>query len=310
MSKRFIFYLLLLLLTITGCQEKQGNLVFPDLNPYEVESIILVKEKGDYKLEFKKLASNKWVVKQTNQQFCADKKAIFNFLNMVAYARYIDIAKLNKKKVEKSESAKKSVGTRVVIGLKNKKFDFCVKKAGDDYQSSYLLLNKDETCIRCCPYLNSIVNYPLQKWIEKCVFDLPVEKVKSIQILLNNNVLTHWSRRSRFYPWKNEIDRSVNISSESVERFYNLMNKLRIYNGLLYEENKLYGLQNPRLIIKINDFDQNITQIKVGLPKNSSFYYATRFENYKDEIVLISSTWIKKIQDILSDILNKKLVIK
>lgn len=298
------------LILVTGCGKKEGKLIFPDLNPYEVDTVTFTREKGDYNVLLKKVSSDKWVVIKGNHQFCADKKAVLNFLNMVAYARYADIIKPDNKKAKSIESAKKSVGTCVTIVQGTKKFEFSVKKAGEDYQSSYLLLENNDSCVRCCPYLNSVVNYPLQKWIEKCVFDLPLDKVKTVQIYLNGDILAHWNRRSVFYPWKSEIDRSINVSSANIEKFYSLISKLRIYDGQYYNENTEYGLKLPKLMIKTFDFEGNITQIKVGLQKNSSFYYASRFENAKEEIVLLSSTWIGKMEDILSDILNRKIAVR
>jgi len=220
----YIYYLLLFLVTpvfVSGCGEGQGKFVFPDLNPSGTNGIILNPNQDTHTV-FRKTEKT-WYVTRHSQKFLAEKQAVYHFLKTIANMRYAPKKHVD---AEKIIAYKDCPGTNVRIQNNNKTIEFSVKKPGADYESSYLLLKDQDRCILARPYIDSIVNYPLKKWVRKGIFDLKPEKLSDISIKTNTTVLIRFSRQKSDATWMDNNNQTVN--EKDVLKMHNLFSKLKI----------------------------------------------------------------------------------
>lgn len=298
----YIYYLLLFLITpifFSGCGEDPGELLFPDLNPVEINKIIL-QDKQDNSMLFTKTEKT-WYVTSKSQKFLADKQAVYNFLKTIADMTY---AQKNCVDEKKTVAYKDCPGTNVHIQSNNKTIKFSVKKPGADYESSYLLLKDQDKCILARPYIDSIVNYPLKKWIEKGIFDIKPKNLSGISIKNNTGVLISFRRQKNNADWIDSDNQVVN--EENVLKIHNLFSKFKISDARIKDANRTYRLKTPKLSLTIIDFDGKSQYLLIGNRKNNSYSYARR-NDFEDGILLFSHSHIRKLQKLLNSILSEKI---
>ncbi len=283
----------------SGCGESLGKLLFPDLNPSEINKIIL-HNKQDNSMFFSK-TDKTWSVTSKSQKFLADKKAVYNFLKTIANMRY---AQKNHVDEEKTIAYKDCPGTNVHIQSNNKTIEFSVKKPGADYESSYLLLKDQNRCILAKPYIDSIVNYPLKKWLKKDIFDIKPENLSAISIRNNTGMLINFRRQKNNSDWIDSDNQIVN--GENILKIHNLFSKFKISDARIKDANQAYGFKTPKLSLSITDFNGNSQYLKIGNRKNNSYSYALR-NDFEDGVLLFSHSHIRKLQIFLNSILSEKI---
>lgn len=288
-----------------GCGKRHLPLIFSALNPHIVDRIVLHKN-GSESLIFTKLSNKVWTVETTGQRYYADYAIIYKFLTSIADARSEQITTENENEALNAAGLK---GTDVTIRMPNQTVEFSVKKAGADYESCFILLQGDKNCMLCRPYLVSLVNDPVRKWVKKTVFDSPFDDITSIQITLKGKASFGWKRADKQAAWEPISPTSPAGSSEKLTGFYDFLHSLRIHDAVMEQKNESYGMESPALVIQAVDFNNHSTEFKLGNWKNNYFCYAIR-SSEEQGILLFSRSWIRKCDEKLKSLFNAQIELK
>ncbi len=287
-------------LFVSGCEERIGGLLFPDLNPSEVDKVILRNKQPD-SIRFEKLENGSWYMINKKQKFLTDSHSLYVLLKTISDMRYAPKRSVDKRK---ALSYKECSGVNVLIQTTDSSIDFSVKKPGADYDSSYLLLKDQPECILAKPYIDSMVNYPLKNWIKKELFDIKTKNISSLSIKTATNEILMISRRKNESDWIDNHNRIV--KKELVRKIFNLFVKFRICDARIKDPSQQYGLKKPKLSLIITDSDGKPHCLFIGNRKNNSYSYIRR-NSFEDGVLLFSHSHLRKLQKILDSILSEKI---
>ncbi len=276
-----------------GCQRTPEPLVYPDLNPYAVSKVVFDCDNGR-SVEINRISCKQWTVTENGQTFMADCKKIHSFVSMIA-----EMKQLPPERKPKPGLPEKCKGAQVCIEA-NGTYSFHVKKTGALYQSSYILLDGADKCIRVEPFLNCIVNLPIQKWIKKSVFDADYDQISEIKILHNGSPIFHVTRNSSQADWIDQLHNRTPVASTMLSDLYALLHKMKVYTVAMDKAGNTEPFPDPKLEIQVRDIkSQCLSSFFIGTQKNSSFYYARRSDKESGP-VLFSSIWVEKLESAIS----------
>ena len=175
-----------------------------------------------------------------------------------------------------------------------------MKKAGGDYQSSYILLNGADSCILCAPYINTAVADPLRKWLKYTVFDNDIEQILSIRIELQGKKLLNLITQQDSSRWINTYD-NKEYSLNDIAELNKVLNRMRISNAEKSAQTALFAF--PIIRIEISAKNGKNSFIEIVGKKNTSFYYVRRCDMEKG-ILIFSRTWVNKLASVISNLFD------
>ena len=298
---RYLYCLLtacVVMILFIGCQRTPEKMVYPDFNPYAVSKIVFDGDNGR-SVAINRISCKQWTVTENGKTFMADCKRIHSFVSMVA-----EMKQLPPERKPKPGSPEKCKGGHVNIEA-NGTYSFYVKKTGALYQSSYILLDGTDKCIRVEPFMNCVINLPLQKWIKKSVFDSNFDSLSEIKILHLGSPVFHIVRDPSNSDWIDKLHGDTTLPSSKVSDLYALLHKMKVYTVALDKGANKNLFSKKQLEIQVRDKEsQCISTFLIGAKKNSSFYYARRSEQ-ESAPVLFSSIWVEKLECAISQSIGK-----
>lgn len=298
---RFCLSSIIAVLLIAGCERKKPDLVFPDLNPYHVSKFV-IEPVDAQTLTFHKDAGHQWFVSNDNT-FYADAHYIFDFLQTIADMRFAHCSEREKK----SAPYKTCEATKITVWQDNTSFSFHITKAGEDYQSCYVKRDNMKECVLCRPYVITLLHSPLQRWIEKTVFDFSPEDIALVSLALRATPQMKW----RLTPagWKPDNDDTPHITADEIMSFYLFLTELKIHGTAEVENSVTDALGEGNISIEIQTKNGSSTIFTVGSHKNSQFFYASRSDK-ETGILLFSKSWMQKLVSKLSHFMPDEVLTK
>ncbi|MEW6535937.1 MAG: hypothetical protein AB1454_09985 [Candidatus Auribacterota bacterium] len=301
MKQLILFCQCVILLFLAGCSRCKAERVFPDVNPYQVDRIVIAQA-GYPEYVFSQSAPQTWILETEGSTFLCDNEVIMQFLTQIANVTFSHVRDKNKKVLAESE---KCQGTDVSLRQEGKEKRFSVKKAGEDYQSCYILRPEQKECVLCFPYIITMVNQPLQKWLKKSIFDAPYDKVSMISLTIQD-MTVGWKRDTKTAKWS-PISSDISPAQEkSICEFYHFLQDMKIHDAVVPQQNENIS-KTPRIVISVVTDNDSIHEFQIRNQKNSTFYYASRTVE-ETGVLLFSRTWMKKLKQKSSVVLPETIV--
>ena len=301
--KRYLSIILLGLFCFlfTGCGKKEGKPVFPDFNPYSVSKIEIFQNDARH-LKIFKGEGKYWFVESSGMLLFANYEKIYCFLNLIASLKHVKVSDNDCSKLEKMSHKK---GVEVKIYSCEETISFSLKQSGEDYQSSYIRLEGEESCVLCSPYINTVVTNPLRKWFNYVVFENKIDEILSISVEAQGKKLLNLRVEPGGAGWINTYD-NKKYTSDKVLKLNEVLNRMSVCNGEKPEKKQLFV--SPVLKIEIESKSGQNSYLHIVGKKNSSFYYARRSEKEKG-VLLFSTTWLNKLLNIISNLFDIDIVL-
>ena len=301
--KRYLSFILagLVCFLCAGCGKKEGKPIFPDFNPYSVSTIEIRQDDADY-LKIFKGEGKDWFVESPGMRFFANYEKIHTFLKLVASLKCVKVPDKQCCKLEKMVQKK---GVDVKIEGSNGTISFSLKKAGEDYKSSYIRVGDDKSCLLCSPYINVVVTQPLRKWFKYVIFDDALEDVSAITIEAEGKKVLDLRLQPGDEQWINTSN-NKKYSSDDAAKLNEVLTRMSVYGGENPDETYLFD--SPVMRINITRKDGRNSYIQISGKKNSSFYYAQRSES-ETGYLLFPKTWLNKLLNLISDLFDTDIIL-